>query len=188
MERLVSAMGSVLLNCTLALTSVVGPSASWGRFQSTLYPYSILLPPSFQHTVSGTADVFTPGPTSASHAALTVFATSGQLPANPGGLLRATGGQHVHIDGQLHLAGQPVPLVQAEFHNLAGSYGVVWARFSACGLSWSLTSTYAAHARTLRSVMLRMLHSFQLTCGRQERRTSSRLKTRQSWKVLNRCL
>jgi len=160
-------MGNLLLTCTLALISVAGSSASWVRFQSTLYPYTILQPPSFQHTVSSNADLFTPGPpvSSASHAALMVSATSGHMPGNPVTLLRATGGQRVHIVGRLRIAGQLVPLVQAEFHNLAGRYGEVWATFSACGLSWSLTSTYEVHARTLRSTMLRMLRSLQLTCG-----------------------
>jgi hypothetical protein len=144
----------------LALLTTVGSPVTWTRVQSSLYPYTIEQPSSFRHVVLQDAtnrrvDYFFPS--------LGSFTTNLHVSAVHGGASSAEtrGGTTSEV---VRLAGHQRPLRRREMHGVAGRWTMEQVTFTGCGLTWSLTLSYAPQYRSLRPTMLRMLTSFRLTC------------------------
>ncbi|HEX6506475.1 MAG TPA: hypothetical protein VF221_02480 [Chloroflexota bacterium] len=159
-------MGSFGVQRVMAAVMFASITITWTRFHSTTYPYSILQPSSFRHTmlpnVNGmTIDYFFPS--------LGSFTTNVNVVASPAKSLvnqvayfRSIDGTNVHRSGWLIIMGKKRPLIQADFGGLAGKRRLEQICFVANGTMWQLTASYDLKYRNLRRTMLRMLQSFRL--------------------------
>jgi hypothetical protein len=160
--------GSVVIRLLGAIL-FAGFSVHWIPFSSSTYPYTISQPSSFRHyvyinTAHEKIDYFSPSLGSAV-TDVAICALPGVTVPNPRTYLQDQRGHHLRTSGKIKIAGRHLRLTAADF----SSYGLKWteeqASFVAGGSVWRLSMSYDPRYRNLRSLMLKMLRSFQLRTG-----------------------
>lgn len=159
-------MGNRGVHPLLGAVVLASVSVSWSPFHSSLYSYSIRQPSSFRHVVlSNTAnqhvDYFFPSkgsfPTN-----VNILASPGRLAGSESAYLKDMNGKNIHRSAWLSIMGRRVPLVYADFSGLAGKYSVEQVRFFYKDTVWQLTASYELKYRKMRTIMLKMIASFQV--------------------------
>ncbi|GAC1445429.1 MAG: hypothetical protein NVSMB52_06510 [Chloroflexota bacterium] len=139
---------------------------TWMPFVSTVYPYAIMQPSSFQHLlVHGTSDTnvdYFFGAQGSSVTNVNIDAVPGQISQSPRIYLQKKDARHIRKGGTVTILGEKRRLWDADFHGLAGPWTVETTSFAARGWIWKLTISYEKHTQKLRPIMMRMLQSFKI--------------------------
>ncbi|MGI8824343.1 MAG: hypothetical protein ACR2JC_01620 [Chloroflexota bacterium] len=145
--------------------AMAGIKIDFVPFDSTLYPYRVQQPMAYRHIVfpdsaGHQVDYFAPS-LGSFVTNVNIYAT-GDHPADEAASMRATGAHHVHVSGSVVLLGKRVRLLCGDWSGLVGKWREERLQFEAQGLTWHLTISYDRRFSSSRSLMLRMLRSFQL--------------------------
>jgi hypothetical protein len=146
--------------------SLLSIGITWSRYTSTTYPYSILQPSSFRHTVlTNTAqqkmDYFSPS-LGSYVTNVSVYAVPGTHWQNEEAYLASIGAKNVRQVGWTKLAGARRAIISGDFVGLGARWTTEHVVFATHHLVWHLNMSYDVRYRKLRPIMLRMLNSFRL--------------------------
>jgi hypothetical protein len=149
---------------SIALVVLAGITVNWLNFRSSIYPYRISQPSSYQHQVIEDVshekrDYFFPG-LGSFVTNVNIFADHSKLSAPA--YLRSIGGRHVRKIGMIRIMGKWRTIYAADFTlSYSGPYTLEQVCFSASHRLWRLTMSYDWKFRKKqRPLMLKMLKSF----------------------------
>ena len=159
-------MGKLGVPALVGAVLFSGTTITWTTFHSSLYPYSISQPSSFNHYEIAVnpdlkADYFYPLVGSAT-TNVNITATPGREVPNETLYLRSLDGRNIRRTAWVNLAGQRVALMCADFQSVMGKYRIEQLSFLWGGMLWHVTMSYALRFKSMRSLMLRMLQSFKV--------------------------
>lgn len=158
-------MGKLGVHPVLGAIVLASVSVSWAPFRSTVYSYTISQPSSFKHivlpnTANQQVDYFFPSvgsfPTN-----VNIVGVPGHAVGNWVSYFHGINGHNIHRSGWVNVMGQRRPLMHADFSTLVGKFSVDEVRFVDRDTVWQLTASYEPRFRSMRTLMLRMLASFQ---------------------------
>ncbi|MCA1595231.1 MAG: hypothetical protein LC772_02225 [Chloroflexi bacterium] len=151
----------------IGAVAFTGISIIWLPFASSVYPYTISQPSSFQHLIirdtsnQQQVDYFFGGQGTA-FTNVNIAAVKGSRVEKPVQYLQSKDATHIRRGGVITILGKRRRWTLAKFHGLVARWSVETTTFVAGGWTWRMTVSHDAPNKRLIPLMEKMVRTFKL--------------------------